>query len=85
MIAIQKFKTESIRSREINLTSNQWWLGYLVSQLEDQGKLVNNSLYLKNVNRLNQSDLKISAVKYLDKIKLSQFILMPEQSNSYIL
>ncbi|WP_367866056.1 M16 family metallopeptidase [Pedobacter sp. WC2423] len=78
LIDIQKFKTESMRSREINLTSNQWWLGYLVSQLEEQEHLVDDSLYLKNLNTLNQSDLKISAVKYLNNNKLSQFILMPE-------
>lgn len=78
LIDIQKFKTESMRSREINLTSNQWWLGYLVSQLEEQEHLVDDSLYLKNLNTLNQSDLKMSAVKYLNNNKLSQFILMPE-------
>lgn len=78
LIDIQKFKTESMRSREINLTSNQWWLGYLVSQLEEQEYLVDDSSYLKNLNRLNQSDLKMSAVKYLNNSKLSQFILMPE-------
>jgi len=78
LLNIQKFKTENMRSREINLVSNQWWLGYLTSQLEDQEKLVDYSLYLKNLNSLNQSDLQISAVKYLNNSKLSQFILMPE-------
>ena len=78
-VNLQKFKMESIRSREIEIRSNQWWLGYLAGQLEDGEPLNDDQLYLQNLNHLDPSGLKISAQQYLKPENFSQFILLPEQ------
>lgn len=76
--ALQKYQIESVRSREISVTSNQWWLGYLASQLENKDPLDSYRSYVKDLGRLNAAELKSAAVKYLNEEKLSQFVLLPE-------
>ena len=75
---IQKYKVECTRSRELAVKSNQWWLGYLSGQLQDEEPLDDYNIYLKNLASLNNADLKLALVKYLKAENLSQFILLPE-------
>ena len=80
-VNLDKYRMESIRSREIAIKPNQWWLGYISAQLQDGEPLSADSSYLKNLGQLERSQLKAAAAEYLKIINLSQFVLLPEASN----
>lgn len=79
---LQKYKMESVRSREIEIKTNQWWLGYLSGQLQDGESLSAYKLFLKNLNNLDAAQLKLSAKRYLNNENLSRFVLLPESTDS---
>jgi len=79
-INLEKYRMESIRSREIAIKTNQWWLGYISAQLQQNEPLSGDASYLKNLEGLDRSQLKAAASEYLNPGKLSQFVLLPEVS-----
>jgi len=78
VLNLQKYQAESIRSREIALHSNQWWLGYLSGQLEDAEPLNAYTQYLGRLDGLTSKSLKDMASASLSEENLIEVVLLPE-------
>jgi len=77
-VNLQKYKAEGMRSREIALHSNQWWLGYLAGQLEDAEPLDSYTHYLSRLERLTSKSLMDMAAESLNERNLVEVVLLPE-------
>eukprot|EP01132_Coremiostelium_polycephalum_P014594 gene14594-17702_t len=62
---IDKFKAEDKRSREVELKTNDFWLGYLVGQYANKEKLSQLDNYDAALNKITVSSLKETANKFI--------------------
>jgi zinc protease len=77
-VNVDKFKAEDQRSMETALKTNDFWLGYLTGQLQNQQGLGEIDSYSKQLNAITPTDVKEMAVKYLSGKNLVKLILLPE-------
>jgi len=76
---LNKFKAESLRFMETQVHSNNFWLNYLVGQLQNQEDLRQLNSYTVSVNKTTVSDVKEMALHYLNGKNYIQVVLLPEK------
>ncbi|MGN6178040.1 MAG: M16 family metallopeptidase [Mucilaginibacter sp.] len=77
---IDKFKSENIRSTEVELRQNYFWAGYLAGGSQsgqDPHRILN---HIKDLNKVTVQSTKDFANKYLSGTNLIKFELLPEKA-----
>lgn len=77
---IDKFKSENIRSTEVELRQNYFWAGYLAGgdqSGQDPHRILN---HMKDLNLITVQSTKDFANKYLGGTNLIKFELLPEKA-----
>jgi zinc protease len=78
---LEKVKEQIIRSREVDVRQNSYWLGNILARDaagEDLGGLAANGPYDEMVKKLTAADIKAAAKQYLDTANYARFVLLPE-------
>jgi zinc protease len=78
-VNINKWRAEVLRMRETEVRTNEWWLGYISGQIQNEEKLTKPDVNTGLINAVTQNDVKRIAGKYLDGHNLIQLILLPEK------
>lgn len=76
---VDKFKAESQRSTETALNTNSFWLGYLLSQLQNNEQLDQIDGYSKQLTAISPNDVEDMANKYLTGKNFIKMVLLPEK------
>jgi len=79
---IDKWRAEEKTSFEPQLKTNNFWLGYLNGQLQNQEKLDEVNNYNGLLDNVKPGDVKIMAGKYLNGDNYIRLVLMPESVNT---
>jgi zinc protease len=74
---LQKFIAQESRQLELGLTSNDFWVSYLVSQHENEENIGSILRYRTLLKQLPHEDIKSSAKVYFDETNLVQIVEMP--------
>jgi len=80
-VNIDKFKAEDRRTRETDLKSNIWWMGYLMDNLQNQDDLHSFEHYDSEMATVTPDSLKKLANKYLSGKNYIRLVLLPENKN----
>ena len=80
-INLNKFKAEDERVMEIQLKTNDFWLGYLSGQLENKEPLDQFDQYPEMLKRLKPADVQEIAKQYLTGKNYIRLVLMPENTS----
>jgi zinc protease len=78
-INIDKYKAEDRRGQETDLKSNNWWLEYLVSSLQNHDDLRALNNYDEELSKITPESIKNTANKYLSEKNYIRLVLMPEK------
>ncbi len=76
---VDKWRVEDKTSRETQIKTNGWWLGYLGGQLENQEDLNQLTEYPAALDKVTPASLKEMAGKYLSGANYIRLELLPEQ------
>jgi zinc protease len=76
---IDKWRAETKTSFEPQLKTNNFWLGYLSEQLQNQGPLDEINHYEGLLDNVTPGDVKTMAGKYLSGENYIRLVLMPEK------
>jgi predicted Zn-dependent peptidase len=74
-------KEQILRSREVDVRQNTYWLSNILARdaaHEDLGGLAANGPYDQMVKKLTAADIKAAARRYLDTSNYARFVLLPE-------
>jgi zinc protease len=74
---LRKFIAQERRQLELGLTSNDFWVNYLVSQRENEESMSSILRYRTLLKQLPHEDIKSSAKVYLNELNLVQIVEMP--------
>jgi zinc protease len=77
-VNINKWRSEMLRLRETEVRTNEWWLGYISGQIQNEEKLTIPDVNTGIINAVTPNDVKKIAEKYLDGHNLIKLILLPE-------
>jgi zinc protease len=78
-VNIDKYKAEDRRGQETDMKSNNWWLEYLVSSLQNHDDLHALNNYNEELSKINPESIKAVANKYLSGKNYIRLVLMPEK------
>jgi zinc protease len=76
-LEMQKIIAEETRQLELQLTSNNFWLSYLVTQHENEDSITQVLTYRDHLKQLTPEDVKAAARVYLEEPRSVQIIYMP--------
>lgn len=79
-VDLDKFRAEYRRVQEQQLTQNQWWLGYLTKQYQNQEIPVSLSGDNQLLDKLTTASLKKAANVYFDGKNEIRFELLPQNN-----
>ncbi|WP_262494180.1 M16 family metallopeptidase [Mucilaginibacter lappiensis] len=79
-VNIDKYKAEDRRTWETSLKSNNWWLDYLVTSLQNHDDLHELNAYDSNLEKVTPESLKAITNKYLSGKNYIRLVLLPEKS-----
>ena len=77
---LDKFKAEYKRVHEVQITDNQSWLNYLLSQYENQEDPNQILNYNQRVDSVTRAMVQKAAQTYLSGVNDLRFVLLPEQT-----
>jgi zinc protease len=77
-VNINKWRSEMLRLRETEVRTNEWWLGYISGQIQNEEKLTKPDVNTGLINAVTPNDVKQIAGRYLDGHNLIKLILLPE-------
>jgi len=77
-VNINKWRSEMLRLRETEVRTNEWWLGYISGQIQNDEKLTIPDVNTGLINAVTPNDVKQIAGRYLDGHNLIKLILLPE-------
>ncbi|MDB5018209.1 MAG: insulinase family protein, partial [Mucilaginibacter sp.] len=83
-VNIDKYKAEDQRSRETELKTNKFWLGYLSGSLQNNDPLTELDSYAIDLQSVTPESLKLTAQKYLSGKNYIRFVLLPENNSNVI-
>ena len=75
---LTKIKETFIREHETRIKENQFWLGTISGNAQNQENIIELTKYNEWVNSLKADDIKVFANKYLKTDNYARFILNPE-------
>ena len=77
---LERVKEQILRSREVDVKENAYWLSNIVAR-EQAGEDLAGLLgpYDESVRKLTSAQLQAAARKYLDKKNYARFVLLPEE------
>jgi zinc protease len=78
-VNMNKWRSEILRLRETDIRTNEWWLGYISGQIQNEEKLTKPDVNTGLINAVTPNDVKQIAGKYLDGHNLIKLILLPEK------
>ncbi|SDD70144.1 zinc protease [Mucilaginibacter pineti] len=76
-VNIDKWRAESLRTRETGMRTNGWWLGYISGQTTDKEDLHQFDSYTKELNAVSIESVKAAAQKYLSGKNYIRLVLLP--------
>jgi zinc protease len=76
---IEKWNAETKNSRETELKTNNFWLGYISDQLENKESLDQLDTYNHIIDAVTPADLKKAADSYLSGKNYIRLVLLPEK------
>ena len=79
-VNVDKVKAEAQLSIETAVKTNGFWLGYLISQLQNKEDLTQVDTYARQLSAITSADVKDVARKYLTGENVIKLILMPERA-----
>jgi len=77
-INVDKWRAESIRTRESESQTNRWWLRYLNSQQSNNDDLYSLDTYQSDLQSITPERIKAAANTYLSGENYIQMVLLPE-------
>jgi zinc protease len=77
-INVDKWRAESIRTRESESQTNRWWLRYLNSQQSNNDDLHSLDTYQSDLQSVTPERIKAAANTYLSGENYIQMVLLPE-------
>lgn len=77
-VNVDKYKAEVQRTQETSLKSNNWWLDYLVTSLQNHDDLHSLNNYDRELSKVTPESIKAIANKYLSGKNYIRLVLMPE-------
>lgn len=77
-VNLDKWRAESLRARETAGRTNNWWLGYLSGQLQDQESLQQADNYTDEVQKVSPAAVKKAAEEYLSGKNYIRMVLLPD-------
>jgi zinc protease len=78
-VNIDKWRAETLRSRETAIKTNPFWLNYLNGQLLNEDDLHELDSWNSDVQAVTQESIKAAANKYLSGDNYIRVVLLPEQ------
>jgi zinc protease len=78
-VNVDKYKAEDQRTRETSLKSNNWWMDYLVTSLQNHDDLHELNAYDSDMSKVTPETLKAIANKYLSGKNYIRLVLLPEK------
>jgi zinc protease len=78
-VNVDKYKAEDQRARETELKTNNWWLEYLETGLQNHDDLHELSNYDSDLAKVTPESLKAVANKYLSGKNYIRLVLLPEK------
>jgi len=79
-VDIQKFKAETMRSIELQLKENSFWLGHLTASSQNQSNPDDALKAIADLNQATVQTVKDAANKYLSESNFIKLILLPEKA-----
>jgi len=79
-VNVDKYKAEDQLVQETNLKTNNWWMGYLIDNLQNQDDLHELNAYDSQQAKVSPASLKNMAEKYLSGKNLIRLVLLPESA-----
>jgi zinc protease len=79
-VNIDKWRAESLRTQEIAVRTNNWWLNYINGQTLDKEDVHQHDNFNKEVNKVSIQDIKDAALKYLNGKNYIRLVLLPEET-----
>jgi zinc protease len=76
---LQKFIAEDMNSTESAMKTNNFWLGYLNNQYQNNESLEEIFQHQSQLKKLTIEGLKAAAIRYLNNKNLITFSLLPEK------
>ena len=78
-VNVDKWRAETLRSRETSVKTNPFWLGYLNGQLLDENDLHEMDSWNIDVQAVTPESIKAMANEYLSGDNYIRMVLLPEQ------
>ena len=82
LVNVDKYKAEAQRSRETELKTNKFWLGYLSGALQNNDSLTELDNYPAYLKSVTPERIKLTAQKYLNGKNFIRFVLLPENNSN---
>jgi len=79
-VNLDKFKAEDLRSLELDLKSNSFWLGYLTRKQQEHGDLHQIFNYTKTLDKVTTQTIQARAKEYLSGKNYIRLVLLPENN-----
>jgi zinc protease len=77
---VNKWRVEEKTTRETELKTNSFWLGYINSQLQNKDDLNQINNYPALLDKVTSADIKEMAIKCLNGNNYIRLVLLPERS-----
>jgi len=78
-VNVDKFKAEYERMWETSQKSNNWWMDYLITGLQEHNDLHELNTFENDLSKVTPESLKAMANKYLSGKNFIRMVLMPEK------
>jgi zinc protease len=77
---LQKVREQQLRTQEVSLKENSYWLGNIAARLENGEDPRGLNTYTKDyIEKLTSDQIRDAARKYLDMTRYARFVLLPER------
>jgi zinc protease len=78
---LQKVREQQLRTQEVSLKENSYWLGNIAARVENGEDPRGLATYTKDyIEKLTSEQIRDAARKYLDMTRYARFILLPERT-----
>jgi zinc protease len=79
-VNLDKFKAEDLRSLELDLKSNSFWLGYLTRKQQEHGNMHQIFNYTKTLDKVTTQTVQARAKEYLSGKNYIRLVQLPENN-----
>jgi zinc protease len=78
---LQKVREQQLRTQEVSLKENSYWLGNIAARLENGEDPRGLATYTRDyIEKLTSEQIRDAARRYLDTARYARFVLLPEKA-----